>query len=223
YPNAADDAENHHQPDVGRQAGADCADQEQCSGDLHHGQPAYPVGEPARRYRAECGAQQGRGDRESERGVADAEVFLNRRHGAVDHRAVIAEQKAAQRGYRRDQDYATAVFGFLVIQTRCRITDGPVSHVTTFPQRDVRHIQSQASGQAVRSPSCEVSSSYTRRRSVTATSASEEMCLGPRGAATSLGTTNTGHPAPSAAAVPVTESSMARHTSGCRPSNAAAS
>ena len=40
------------------------------------------------------------------------------------------------------------------------------------------------------------------------------MCRrrGPTGTATSLGTTNTGHPAPSAAAVPVTESSMARQT-----------
>jgi len=50
------------------------------------------------------------------------------------------------------------------------------------------------------------------------------MCLrrGPRGTATSLGTTNTGQPARWAAAVPVTESSMARHASGCSPSNAAA-
>ena len=36
----------------------------------------------------------------------------------------------------------------------------------------------------------------------------------PSGTATSLGTTSTGHPALSADAVPVTESSMARQSSG---------
>ena len=45
------------------------------------------------------------------------------------------------------------------------------------------------------------------------TSASERNVRrrGAAGTSTSLGTTNTGHPASSAAAVPVTESSIARH------------
>ena len=51
---------------------------------------------------------------------------------AVDDRAVVAEQKAAEGGYRRDPDYAAAVFGFLVVHARCGITDRSVSHVTPF-------------------------------------------------------------------------------------------
>ena len=60
------------------------------------------------------------------------------------------------------------------------------------------------------------------RRSATSTSASERDVPSPRdrrAPSTSLGTTNTGHPASSAAAVPVTESSMARHCAGARPSS----
>ena len=50
-----------------------------------------------------------------------------------------------------------------------------------------------------------------------------QMCPPPTGGhLDSLGTTSTGHPALSAAAVPVTESSIARHADGSSPSNAAA-
>ena len=69
----------------------------------------------------------------------------------------------------------------------------------------------------MRSPNCELSCGMNacadpRHRPRPAMKCARRR--GPRGTATSLGTTNTGHPAPSAAAVPVTESSIARHAAG---------
>ena len=81
-------------------------------------------------------------------------VVLDRRHRAVDDRAVVAEQQAAEGRYRGDPDDAAAVFGFLVVHARCRITDGSVSHVTSLPQHCVMEVtfNHRRRGQAVRSP-----------------------------------------------------------------------
>ncbi len=49
--------------------------------------------------------------------LADLEVVLNGRYGAVDDRAVVAEQQPAEGGYRCDSDDAAAVLGFFVIQS----------------------------------------------------------------------------------------------------------
>ena len=42
------------------------------------------------------------------------------------------DAKPAESGDGGDQNHTSAVFGFLVVQPRCRITNGSVSHVTPF-------------------------------------------------------------------------------------------
>ena len=94
--------------DLVREAGAERADEEQHGGDLHDRDAADLVGDPARRHRARRGTEERRGDGETEFGVADAEVLLDRVDRAVDHRAVVAEQQAAERGDRSDSDGGAA-------------------------------------------------------------------------------------------------------------------
>ena len=62
-----------------REAGADGADQEQHRSDLHDRDAADLVGDPAGRHRARRRTQERRGDGETEFGVADAEILLDRR------------------------------------------------------------------------------------------------------------------------------------------------
>ncbi len=129
---AADDPEQAEHPDIGRQTGAEGTDQEQQRGKFHDRQAADLVRQPSGDQCTERRADQRRGDRDASHKFADLEVVFNRRYGAVDHGAVVAEQQPAKGCDGGYQHYASAVFGFLVVQTRCRITDGSVSHVTPF-------------------------------------------------------------------------------------------
>jgi hypothetical protein len=67
--------------------------------------PADPVGHRARDPGADGRTEQRRRDRETRLVGADREMPLNARHRAVDHGAVIAEQKSAHRGARRDENH----------------------------------------------------------------------------------------------------------------------
>ena len=62
--------------------------------------------------------EQRRGDGETEFGVADAEVLLDRVDRTVDHRAVVAEQQAAERGHRSDSDGSAARREVIVVGDR---------------------------------------------------------------------------------------------------------
>ncbi len=121
---------------LARQTGAEGADQEQHRGDLHHREAADLVRQPAGDHRAE------RRRPSSAAATAmpsvqltDPEMVLDRRHGAVDDGAVVAEQQAAERCDRRDSDDAAAVFGFLVVQAGRRISRRVRESCETLPQR----------------------------------------------------------------------------------------
>jgi hypothetical protein len=43
-------------------------------------------------------------------------VVFNRRHRAIDDRAVVPEQQTAERGHGGYSDDTSAVFGFLIVQ-----------------------------------------------------------------------------------------------------------
>ena len=172
---AADDPEHHQHPDAARQskvkvvvgayevvgkAGTDRADQEQQRRDLHHGYPADLVGEPACGDRAGGRPEQRRRHREAQLETADAELVLDRRHRAVDYRAVIAEQQARRgppptRFGRRDR-HARFPRSPHQMQNHQRVRES----CDALPQHCVMRITFNhlRPRQAVRSPNCELSS-----------------------------------------------------------------
>ena len=162
----ADDSEDDEQPHAVRQAGAERADEEQHCGDLHDRYTPDPIGDAARCHRAGGGAEQRRRYGEAQRVVADAEVALDRGHRAIDDRAVIAEEEAAECGHRCDPDSGPARGEIFVGDRRRCLVDGALpGHEasfpqrcenlvrTTFPQSNRRHDDIDQQPQAERSPS----------------------------------------------------------------------
>ena len=90
----ADEPEQDEDLEVGGQAGAQCAEQEQHRGDLHHRHAAQLVGQPAGHQGAGGRAEQRGGDGEAQFQGARVELGGDRLVGAVDHRAVVTEQEA---------------------------------------------------------------------------------------------------------------------------------
>ena len=98
------------------------------------------VREPSGDHRTERRTDQRRRDGDTSHKLADLEVVFNRRHRAVDDRAVVAEQ--ADRQARRRKRFGR--------RARCvriprnpdlvRIADGSVGHETTLPQHCVMEV-----------------------------------------------------------------------------------
>ena len=123
---------------------AEGADEEQHRGDLHHRDAADLVGDPACGHRAGGRTEQRRRDGETEFGLPMPKSSSIGRDRAVDDRAVVAEQQAAEGRDRSDSDARAAGRNHRSRRlTRNHRRGRESCDVPSAALRDGGHIQSQ--------------------------------------------------------------------------------